>query len=835
MNPNSSYTEELISKKIKSNEKEVIQEIISKIDEDEDDSIMVKNMLISTTKIHMSPKVSASSKSKSKTPSPSLSKTVSASLHTPSKASSSIMIEPSTSKETAYISSIPDITHKILLDDDVIPKAKKKYYYVYVDDKSFEDILVSKIKIPKDKLSATQAFFVETITKSIIEDYEKLPPQKHKQQECIIMVGHPNSGKSMFGKAIVNNYLREKLHISSHSDYNTFAILDPDMIYSKMKEDDKISPFLKKMKIDKKTTETKDGRTVRKVNKTLFESEFIKQIKMKVTDNLLDYILEHKISFIYETLWDNMEWYIKVYEKIAKHYGKNDTICIIQLKNANLDETVKSLEQRNSLSGRFVSKEVLEASWYKITEYMETNAIYNALNYIDLEFNKQPTIIANIIVSKNELIIDRELYGETYNNFFSVNDKNVNIVDTRFRLVDDAGDHYVSIYDDLMIDKTYLRNGDIVYPIHRFLENSTTMEYPHPDETEKVFLAGYSITSLNKYNRNECFVEYWMTKTEEQYLTFPTISLTREKGFTEQIYQYIQTHMDKNITISSLEYAGFRTMGGETICFVQIHKSLNTPETLCKSTQKYNWWVCIDEIVNEGVSVSYTIDPNIQALFLYNPVLSRIYLYNEEKQRLLPYETPKIVYHGTNRSNIKSIMLTGLRKSTDTPMFGENYYFGLFRKAVRYSCWTSTYETRYDSKGKKIADDNGRYLESGGVMRYALFVGKLKTFVNHPLDRKDTSEQYYNKIKEKPTTKPKENAIIRLHDHTGIWTSMYDTAYAGRTQYNFNGVDLLLMHNPEFVSKDIDMFGYLSHYHIDQSKLPTKWSDVTEKTNLTIE
>ena len=84
-----------------------------------------------------------------------------------------------------------------------------------------------------------------------------------------------------------------------------------------------------------------------------------------------------------------------------------------------------------------------------------------------------------------------------------LNDESMKLLKDIGISIDNGKDQLKAVSRNFPVEVFYLRNGDIVYPIHRFLENSTTMEYPHPDETEKVFLAGYSITSLNKYINNK--------------------------------------------------------------------------------------------------------------------------------------------------------------------------------------------------------------------------------------------------------------------------------------------------------------------------------------------
>ena len=84
------------------------------------------------------------------------------------------------------------------------------------------------------------------------------------------------------------------------------------------------------------------------------------------------------------------------------------------------------------------------------------------------------------------------------------------------------------------------------------------------------------------------------------------------------------------------------------------------------------------------------------------------------------------------------ILTQGLRKSTLYAMMGPYYYFGTFRKSVRYAGWTSTYQMR-EIDGNPISDAEGRY-NRGTIIRFAVFVGEMTALLNHSYEKQNTCQ-----------------------------------------------------------------------------------------------
>jgi hypothetical protein len=65
----------------------------------------------------------------------------------------------------------------------------------------------------------------------------------------------------------------------------------------------------------------------------------------------------------------------------------------------------------------------------------------------------------------------------------------------------------------------------------------------------------------------------------------------------------------------------------------------------------------------------------------------------QEKLEMKKEDAPIVVYHGTSKDYIKSILENGLKPSYG--MFGDAIYFGSFWKSYRFACLTQDYQDRH--------------------------------------------------------------------------------------------------------------------------------------------
>lgn len=297
-------------------------------------------------------------------------------------------------------------------------------------------------------------------------------------------------------------------------------------------------------------------------------------------------------------------------------------------------------------------------------------------------------------------------------------------------------------------------------------------------------------------------------------ITFPTIkhsSIRYEAGSNpiHGIEQYVWTTLGFNVKCD-----GYKLFGGMYHFFFNVGEYEADTEII-KRDQMW-WWCILDEIVNTKRVTNFPVYKSVYNFFMYNP--DCLYLYDRENRII---EIPSVGYHGTYFGLVDIIQSAGLQPSTINAMMGPYYYFGTFRKAVRYAGWTSTYGPR-SIDGIQIADENGVY-EKGGILRYAMFLGKMKAFLNQPTDTDDYSDLVRERVKKSWRERDYEMMTLKLHDHNGKWVEEYDSAYVGLATITDGRKRGLFMKNPEFIIKYFNQFTLLSSHTLDKTSLKRKW------------
>lgn len=86
----------------------------------------------------------------------------------------------------------------------------------------------------------------------------------------------------------------------------------------------------------------------------------------------------------------------------------------------------------------------------------------------------------------------------------------------------------------------------------------------------------------------------------------------------------------------------------------------------------------------------------------------------QEQLHVDKHDAPIVVYHGTSRDYMKSILETGLKPSYG--MFGNAIYFGSFWKAYRFACLTQDYKDRNGAIIRCLTFWNKTYLRNHDAM-----------------------------------------------------------------------------------------------------------------------
>jgi hypothetical protein len=159
-------------------------------------------------------------------------------------------------------------------------------------------------------------------------------------------------------------------------------------------------------------------------------------------------------------------------------------------------------------------------------------------------------------------------------------------------------------------------------------------------------------------------------------------------------------------------------------------------------------------------------------------------------------------------------------------MFGPKYYFTDFNNAVRQGGWSNDYRPEY-LYDKLITDnENGRY-SKGGLVRFALFMGKTKYVENSLHDPNDESDIKKNRLNDSTINQKYEILTLRISDHDGIWTKTYDSLYLGNIELDDGS---FIQEYPIIVTKDYNQQLCLSAHYINKNNLGDKFNPCYDYT-----
>jgi len=229
---------------------------------------------------------------------------------------------------------------------------------------------------------------------------------------------------------------------------------------------------------------------------------------------------------------------------------------------------------------------------------------------------------------------------------------------------------------------------------------------------------------------------------------------------------------------------GIKEFNNEMYVFVEIK------DDELKIDNKDTFLGLMDEITNSKYIFDVKVSPKVSDFFLENPEF--IFLKREND---VSYEIPVVVYQSLEEKLLNFTFMFGIRKSDALAIMGPYYYF-----------------TDYKNATNKFKDKNEKY----GIIRSALFLGSIKVPMNFPEDDIDDSiikkellaEEENNKNNNSNSNSNYNYLTMRISDHDGKWTKIYDSVYLGRTELD-DGT--FLKNTPIWVVKDYNQQFSLSY------------------------
>ena len=219
------------------------------------------------------------------------------------------------------------------------------------------------------------------------------------------------------------------------------------------------------------------------------------------------------------------------------------------------------------------------------------------------------------------------------------------------------------------------------------------------------------------------------------------------------------------------------------------------------------FWVSFDELI-QGKCLGFKIDPMLTEF-----ARSQSKLFRVNKPGGGVYSFPLALYHGTNAENLNKILEEGLKPSREG-MIGPVYYFGDFRKAVRYAFYSSDYKIKYDQ---------------GILLRYYVNPGRMFVIPDKPKvkvyneDEPDSELGNFDEETGKVFRRGNSRSFL-FKDGKQV----YDSIRINPFQLKFKGGDGKVklgnaVSNPEILVLEPTQFKLVSISYLDMSTFQGKW------------
>lgn len=356
------------------------------------------------------------------------------------------------------------------------------------------------------------------------------------------------------------------------------------------------------------------------------------------------------------------------------------------------------------------------------------------------------------------------------------------------------------------------------YPIEKHIQKELSYMDIGEDDIINICCYYVSTTSIRPFLKYLLF-KYPNDESEHSdLLVFPFFRY-KEMEQDEDLVDFSKeriTSMFDFLSSESLDFKGFIREGTEVNVIMQIKEEdiEQYNEIAYKPRSDNIWFGLISELVDEKKILNFPINDSVTRLFLHNEYL--LYLYEPNGER---YVTPIVVYHGSYYKVTSFISIFGIKKGSVYSSLGPYYYFGNYEKALRYAVWNSQKTPMYVDD-EKITDEEGRYTK-GGMVRFAIFPGKMKVYSKLKTHTEDKSKI----TQEKMETDEFIRLTSRLRDVDASWIKHYNSVYQGVITLD-NGE--LNQRGPHWVIRNHQQQHALTYHYINTKGIEDKKTDKSD-------
>lgn len=349
------------------------------------------------------------------------------------------------------------------------------------------------------------------------------------------------------------------------------------------------------------------------------------------------------------------------------------------------------------------------------------------------------------------------------------------------------------------VQKPYRNNTFFNYKALDFL----VKEEPVAELDSNIYICAFHVNQTGKLP----FLQFVMHKFPSHIfydnLTFPCFSYMGKNDILQDCSSKLDEIFISYEKKSDYIYSGYISENNNFYLFYDLTDFYFQVEELYRNDK--TWLVLIDEIVNSRRICNFEIHEGVSNFFYKFPEFS---LLHDENDNAI--EAPVVCYNGMHKSKLKFTSIFGIGKSENEGIAGPYYYFTTYQKSIKHGGW---------SKKEKDGIGNGEKI-TGGIVRFAIFLGSAKVSLNYPSDEIDNS--LYKNQKLKDNENPTEIQTMRITDYDGKWAEEHDSIYIGNLELDDGRV---LTEGPYWVVKDYGQQTPLSFHYIDKTMLGKVWNE----------
>lgn len=242
----------------------------------------------------------------------------------------------------------------------------------------------------------------------------------------------------------------------------------------------------------------------------------------------------------------------------------------------------------------------------------------------------------------------------------------------------------------------------------------------------------------------------------------PFISFYMEAGETEVSLPVVDTSSTSWKPANSV-YQGHYIYDGDVYVFVEM-KDIHDVEMYSVKNSRIS--CIVDDICNKGRVYNLSVNKNTQRFFLNNDQFIR--LSNTDGELI---DTPVSGYFGSYWKRIAVTAALGPFVMTPYASLGPYYYFSEYNRALRFAVGQKSMGQDFKDTRLQFTRENTGIFTKGGIVKFALFLGRSKVLLNRDSDPDDNSEFTLDSAKRNAFV----NATIKIRDNDGKWTNDYDS------------------------------------------------------------